>query len=280
MITIQHASDLHLEFTRKKPITLEKTNSDVIALAGDIHTKRRGMLVAFQTSVEHKKPVVYVPGNHDLWGCTWSTFEEKMKLLHQELQAKYPYATVYYLERSSCTINGVRILGATLWPAMSSLPFPSAEEEKETSMDRSAVYDLVKSKSNDYKKIKNSTNGKYCKLTPLHVRARHVATREWLQQQLTEDKTTPTIIVTHHPPSFEFVPDKSSNRLIDGSDLTPLILSSSNLLAWIHGHTHHPHTSTIGTCIVTSNPFGYPDQNIPFDPSACLTLPCPHDFTC
>jgi predicted phosphodiesterase len=61
---IQILSDIHNEFEVYEP---EYCNADVVILAGDIHTKNRGVEWA---STRFNTPVIYILGNHVAYGKT------------------------------------------------------------------------------------------------------------------------------------------------------------------------------------------------------------------
>ena len=62
---IQVFSDLHLEM--QSFYFVEKTESDVIVLAGDIAVGVDGLKWAVDVAEQHVKPVVYVAGNHEFY---------------------------------------------------------------------------------------------------------------------------------------------------------------------------------------------------------------------
>lgn len=66
-------SDLHLEFGPFDPPSSEDV--DVVILAGDIDVKGRGIPFAKRFPC----PVVYVPGNHEYYGCAIPRLTEKLK---------------------------------------------------------------------------------------------------------------------------------------------------------------------------------------------------------
>ena len=101
---IQLISDLHLDFHQDGGVALIEqvtaTKADVLVIAGDIaegpHVKD-----ALQALCPHYRHVVYVRGNHELYG------------------GRFPKLTsipnLHYLENDSVRIDGVRFLGTTLW---------------------------------------------------------------------------------------------------------------------------------------------------------------------
>ena len=71
---IQILSDLHIEF---QDYTYQKCDADVVVLAGDIHTKDKGIKWAIENIVD--KPVIYVLGNHEFYGRSYPKFINEAK---------------------------------------------------------------------------------------------------------------------------------------------------------------------------------------------------------
>ena len=66
-------SDLHLEFAPLEPPDI---GADVVILAGDIHVQTLGVGWAVET---FRRPVIYVPGNHEYYGGHFKNTLTKMK---------------------------------------------------------------------------------------------------------------------------------------------------------------------------------------------------------
>ena len=103
MMKIQLLSDLHIEF---QSYEYPDCDSDVVVLAGDIHTKGQGVKWAIENILD--KPVIYVLGNHEYYGKTYPKLVAEVKELARG-------TNVHILERDVVTINGVNFLGCTLW---------------------------------------------------------------------------------------------------------------------------------------------------------------------
>lgn len=95
-------SDLHLGYA---PMDLPQVQADLLVLAGDIH--RPAATLEWLKDVEI--PVVYVLGNHEFYG---SSFSETYKIL---AQADTQLPNLHWLQNSSLELNGIRILGTSLW---------------------------------------------------------------------------------------------------------------------------------------------------------------------
>jgi Icc-related predicted phosphoesterase len=126
---IQILSDIHNEFEIYEPKTCD---ADVVILAGDIHTKNRGIEWA-QSSFS--VPVIYVLGNHEAYGKTLPKYINEIRSLTEQ-------TNVTVLEKDVVTIGGVNFLGCTLWTDFEVMTNP-----------RVAGYECQQVMT-DYKKIK------------------------------------------------------------------------------------------------------------------------------
>ncbi|MCA9193838.1 MAG: metallophosphoesterase [Planctomycetales bacterium] len=61
-------SDLHIEFA---DFDTPDVDADVTVLAGDVHTRDRGL--QFARALSNHRPIVYVAGNHEFYGTAVPT---------------------------------------------------------------------------------------------------------------------------------------------------------------------------------------------------------------
>ncbi len=242
-------SDLHLEFS---DFAFPEIDADVRVLAGDIHTKERGMSFA----IEHRAtmPTFYVAGNHEFYGTAIPKLYDKMK----SMTAGTP---IRVLENDQAIVDGVRFLGCTLWTDFGLL----GADSRELAMLE------AKTTMTDYKKIR--MNPTYRKLTPAATYALHRISLSWLESRLAEPFPGKTVVITHHAPSSNSIGD--SFELINaayGSSLDNFIRSNPIDL-WIHGHTHKCVDYCIDKTRIVSNQRGYPGENTgAFDPGLVVML--------
>ena len=104
---IQLYSDLHIEFIGH--YTIPKLDSDLIVLAGDIDVGMHGIEWAEELTKIHKKPVIYIAGNHEYYKHDY--FELTQSFRNYAAQ----YDKLHFLEKDELIIGSVRILGTTLW---------------------------------------------------------------------------------------------------------------------------------------------------------------------
>lgn len=247
-------SDLHLEFTDFEPDRVATAAADVVVLAGDIHTGASGIRWARLTFPD--KPIVYVAGNHEFYRQDW---DELLEILHTQAEAH----DVYFLENGSVTIQGIRLLGATLWT-----DFEFFGESRRSQMIRAAEHVM-----NDFKYIKAdplpaernivTTRHSKNKLTGWHTVRRHQESLAMLRSELLVGDPEKTVVVTHHYPHK----NSTARRFADeettaafGSKLPNEVLTGAKI--WIHGHTHDSCDYRIGdskrSVRVVCNPRGYP----------------------
>jgi predicted phosphodiesterase len=213
---------------------------DLVILAGDIHTKSRGVAWAQST---FDVPVIYVSGNHELYKGHFDNTLRSMKELALG-------TNVHVLEEDSVVIDGARVLGATGWTDFSAggNVFQSSEEARRG--------------MNDFRRIRAGEG--YRALSVSDVINRNRQTHEWLSHKLSEEFNGKTIVVTHHCPLTELSgPEKNSALMPAYSNQWPELVKQADL--WVFGHTHSHVDEMVGACRVVSNPHGYPGEECGFD---------------
>lgn len=234
-------SDLHVETRQFVPSTLD---ADVTILAGDIHTKGRG--VAWARNAFPGR-VLFVPGNHDFWKGNTDRTLAKMKIE----AAKDDRISV--LQRDVVVIAGVRFLGATSWT-----------DFRSTGNEPLAMWD-AQQQMNDYKRIRHSAE--YKRWRPQNAQLEAIKTRTWLREQLAVPFDGKTVVITHHAPS-----PMSLERTRDGTHLDASYanrwedLFGPDVSVWVHGHSHSAVDYELMGTRVLSNPRGYTGEDTEFNP--------------
>ena len=232
---VQLLSDIHLEF---EYYPYPQVDADVVVLAGDIHTKERGVQWALEEITD--KQVIYVLGNHDYYGKAYPKLANKLKDLTKG-------TNIHVLENDIVTIDGVNFLGCTLWTDFDL--FGNA---------RVSGYECQQIMT-DYKKIRRSPN--FAKLRSIDTAVFHRQSVKWLTKALTKHQGQTNVIVTHHAPSINSVPDiyrKDISSAAYASNLEDFILENKPDY-WLHGHIHSSTDYKVGECRILCNPRGYPD---------------------
>jgi predicted phosphodiesterase len=248
-------SDLHVEPARgwDLPAADARPRFDVLVVAGDLIPRmERG--VAWLRERVPDRPVIYVPGNHEGYGCDVDRTVEKAKQAAEG-------SKVFVLQNDALRLGNVTFAGATLWTDFALFG------------DQRRAMAVAGERMNDFRKIRTA---KYVeRFRPQHALARHMASRAFLETEMRKPRGGPLVVVTHHAPhpgrSF---PRYQRERLSDEevltaayrSDLTTLmwptpIEGARNSLRpadlWIYGHTHESEDVTIGCTRVVSNAKGY-----------------------
>nr|WP_314576521.1 metallophosphoesterase [uncultured Pseudomonas sp.] len=240
---IQIYSDLHIEFADFLPA---ETEADLVILAGDIHTKTRGVIWANQTFA---CPVVYVAGNHEYYTGHLEQTLRKMR----DVAAP----NVHVLENDQFVFGNIRFLGTTSWTDYSSTGnvIPASRMAAEW--------------MNDFKMVR--VDASYRRLRPDDLIKRNHEARTWLTNELGKPFDGRTVVITHHAPTPHVVGDKHDGHLTASyANNWPELLDFVDL--WVFGHTHRAVDVELSGCRVVSNPRGYPREQTGFDPSFMVEL--------
>lgn len=225
---LQILSDLHLEFG---PFKMPEIERDLLIIAGDtdIGTRAKEFLI----SESKKSPVIMVLGNHEFYNFDFDQIKNEWQ--------KMNLVNLFYLDNKEVIIHGVRFLGCTLWTNM----------DKENPIAIKNVQDGLA----DYHVIRK---GKRLLLPNDTVSDFHQSVR-FLREALNRPFSGPTVVVTHHMPSYKSVAHQFLGNPYNpgfASNLDELILTTHPNL-WIHGHTHVSFDYFLGNTRILCNPRGY-----------------------
>jgi hypothetical protein len=269
MTRIAIYSDLHLEFGE---LPRPGTEADVVVLAGDIYTKGRVWPSRMGDARDFFgcPHVVLVPGNHEFYDMKVDTAVAKMR---EVAAAK----GITVLDNDEYVVDGLRILGATLWS-----DFKLWAGDDFEGIKRDANF-CVGSKFiggiTDFWSIRVAMDG-YRRFRPKDAAMLHYASVAWLDKKLAEPFTGETVVATHHAPSLRCVPELWLNdrrTCAYASHLDWLIEKHSPAL-WGYGHIHEACPPfSIGRTRLVSNPRGYvPDHlNPSFDAGLVVEVGAP-----
>lgn len=260
-MNIQLLSDLHLE-THPHFVPEFAPGADVLILAGDIGSYQEGSMLVTQDDHDFglarfspradlaawPVPVFFVPGNHEYDGMP---FEEA----HARLQETCERLQITWLHRRVQVMNGVRLIGCTLWSDFEALvpqqgPLTQQFKAREKA-ERAANFYL--------RKTGTTLDGK--PFLSDAVRAQAQADQAWLTQALSEPFEGMTVVVTHFAPSLKSADPRYG--LTPGTagfcNALDHLLPKTNL--WLHGHLHCAHDYVHAGCRVVANPLGYARKN-------------------
>jgi len=249
-LQIQIASDLHLEMLNGKKVErffeFVNPSAPYLALVGDIcsFNDPYTLKALFEAVSMAFEKVLYVPGNHEYYvskGKPWKT-KEKLLARAREL-AKGTNVTI--LDNESVVLDGVRVIGSTLW---SNVP--------------RIHYNFIENYLNDYRSIYRATEEGQQKLITCEDTVQyHKQAVQYLTQQLFQAyrNKEPVLVLTHHAPSFRNTSAQQYQGKIGtlgfATDLTHLF--GSHVSTWVFGHTHWCCDNNEKGTRVISNAKGY-----------------------
>ena len=232
MLTLQIASDLHLEFHADGGAAfidaMDPVDVDILVLAGDILSARffTQTQALFRRLAAKYTQILYIPGNHELYG---SRPEEAIAVLRKSLGG---LSNVAMLDNQVCVIGGQRFLGGPMW-------FPQW----------SPLHDYAATQMSDFTQIVD--------FRPWVVQE-NKKFREFIQANLKGGD----IVLTHYLPS-----QQSVSARYKGSAVNPFFVCEMDQLIrdrkpslWVHGHTHDSFDYQLSSTRIVCNPFGYPRQ--------------------
>jgi len=225
-LRLQIVSDLHFEFHPDGGQGLVSSMSfqdcDALVVAG-VLCDAKSIASSFELLCRAcPKPILYVPGNHEYYGSSFSEVDELLA------SAEQTHSQLSVLNNKSVAVAGHRILGTTLW-------FPDQPDN--------AKYEGI---LNDFRMIRGFKKEVYAANAKAH---------QFLEDELLKDD----VVITHHLPSLESVSERFRGGRLNRffvSPLDELILERQPAL-WVHGHTHGSKDYPLGHTRVVCNPFGY-----------------------
>jgi Predicted phosphoesterases, related to the Icc protein len=225
-------SDLHLSASPWSPAAIP--DHDLLIVAGDVaDDPGRACSELFALTRLTGKPIIFVPGNHDLGG---------VRITHAWTNPHVAGVTVLP-HGEHVEIDNVRFVGATLW---TDWHLTDTEFQSQSWAARAMP---------EYRFVGATDGGK---LWPIHTSAEHDRHLAAIEAVLARPFDGPTVVITHHAPSAK----SCSGEWLDesdaafASDLEPLIERYQPAL-WVHGHIHKASDYTIGGTRIVCNPRGY-----------------------
>lgn len=248
---IKYGSDIHLEFSFLDHERIENTdNSDVLVLAGDIilasalsdmddDFNRKNSIYHdfFQYCCKEYKDVIYIMGNHEHYkGDINKTYGRIKKYLGY-------LPNLHIVENEKVVIDDVTFLCATMWTDMN----------KNDPVTMNSISRLM----NDFFIISKGSRTFH----PKDAYKFHVETMEFFKNELDKTENKKVVMVTHHCPSMECIPDKYRGDVALNSgymtDLSEFILDYPKISHWICGHSHNRMDFMLGNTNIVQNCRGY-----------------------
>jgi predicted phosphodiesterase len=246
-------SDLHLG---QGALAAPDTDADVVILAGDI--ARPAEAVAWATSL--RKPVLYVPGNHEFYGAS---IDGTLAMLRRLCAG----TDVRLLDDDVVELSGVRFVGSTLWTDF--MLFGAGLRERAMQEGQRFL--------RDFSRIR-STEDAPSPFTPADSAARFARHSRFLADTLATPFVGNTVVITHHAPSPRSIHPRFRDSLLNACFISKLehLLDGEHACLWVHGHTHDSFDYTVSGTRVVCNPRGYAkdgtNENARFDPDLVIDV--------
>lgn len=279
----------------------EEKDFPILVAAGDIGEGNMGVEWLKKFDCE----IIYVTGNHEYWLHDIMTVDKNIE--------KYIYdnnlTNIHFLNNKSIVINGMRFIGGTLWTSLGAF-FPWIDRNQiikyfgamgdfkkiqaknwYTSENTSKIIKFLSANGVEENKINDLIENKY--FNPLIEIEKHNETVEYFIQELSEQFDGPTIVVSHHMPSYEswmkkfgvsndytkgewvnnekYLLESAKGNVPPSKDIVMLSFYANDLkdlmygelapVYWLHGHLHLGIDDMIGRTKIVSSPVGYFKQN-------------------
>ena len=246
-------SDLHL---RQGALAPPDNAADLVILAGDIAGPQEA--VAFATAL--RKPILYVPGNHEFYG---GSIDGTLAALRERCKG----TNVRLLDDDVVELGGVRFVGSTLWTDF----MLQGEALRERAMQEGQRF------VRDFSRIRLRESSQAA-FTPADSTACFAVHSRFLAQTLATPYRGPTVVVTHHAPSPRSIHPRFRDSLLNACFISRLehLMDGDRACLWVHGHTHDSFDYAVNGTRVVCNPRGYArngaNENARFDPDLLIDV--------
>lgn len=265
---IRYASDIHLEFSgfpldKKSPAPEIVANADEILLvAGDTiptislqerrtdssSMKSKARFVNFLEAVKGFKKVYLIGGNHEHY--KYGEVTAGKDCINKFLKER-GHENIVALENDRVPLTDkIDLLACTLWT------------------------DMNKNDSDTHKWVGRGMNDFYqcnyhgAPFTTYHASELHHQSKEWLLEQLKDDKSF--VVMTHHCPSLKSIDPQYKNDVLNfgyASNMDKIIKANPNISHWVHGHTHFNVDYILGKTRILGHMRGYPTMTGRLNPN-------------
>lgn len=233
---IQYCSDLHLEFPenwafiKSNPL---KPVGDILVLGGDILPFRIMDKYAsfFDYVADHFSCTYWIPGNHEYYH---SDILDRSGVLNESIRSN-----VFLINNKSVLLPGVRLIFSTLWTRI-----------------RPSYHYAIQQSMSDFLVIHHGKR----RLLPQDYTDMHEKCLSFLRGELSLPSAVPSIVVTHHVPTFLNYPAEYAGDVLNEAFAVGLdtFIEEKGPDYWIFGH-HHRNIPpfTIGKTTMLTNQLGY-----------------------
>jgi len=239
-MTIQYASDLHLEFPQNKEFMKAnplQPRGDVLLLAGDVvpFTLMDKHNDFFSYVADHFQTTYWLPGNHEYYH---SDVSEKSGTLNENIRSNIHLVNNITIEK-----DNTRFIFSTLWSKIN--PDKQWYIEKNVS-----DFQLIRYKGYRFSIDRFNELHDYC--------------LRFITLELHRNNTGKTIVIAHHVPTFLNYPQQYKRSELNEAFAVELfdLIETNGPDYWIYGH-HHSNTPEfeIGETKMVTNQLGYVKYN-------------------
>ena len=235
-MTIQFASDLHLEFSesrefiRKNPLN---PIGDILVLAGDIvpFEKMEFADVFFDYCSKNFKETYWIAGNHEYYH---GNLKDRTGQFKEDIRSNVFLVNNFWIQK-----DNTRIIFSTLWTSIS---------------PENAWH--IQNGLNDYHLIKDGDK-------QFSTRRSNELFEEnitFIKEAVSNNELDKCIVVTHHVPTLMNYPDEYKGSVLNQAFAVELFdfIENSTIDYWIYGH-HHRNIEAfkIGKTTLITNQLGY-----------------------
>jgi predicted phosphohydrolase len=239
-MTIQYASDLHLEFSQNRNFLKEnplQPGADVLLLAGDIVSfavmhKHQDF---FKSISDHFAITYWIPGNHEYYN---SDIASKSGSLYEKIKDN-----VFLVNNKSVQHEEIQFIFSTLWSKIG-----TAHEWQ------------IESELSDFHLIKHREE----KFSTILFNQLHHESISFIEHGLNLKNAAKKVVVSHHAPTFFNYPEVYRNSVLNEAFAVELygLIEDKGPDYWIYGHTHiNTPDFTIGKTKLLTNQLGYVKYN-------------------
>lgn len=231
-------------------------DADICICAGDISDCISTSLDFLQRNIVPHMPVALVLGNHDFFNASIDYALEKAR---REVEG----TNIHLLENESLVIDGRRFIGATLWTDFA--VSVGDDEHIPPEERRHKAFGLVPYQIADFHCITRSDPrrlGENGLVTVQEIVRRHIASRSYIDTELSKPFDGPSVVVTHHAPLMTSFDPRFHGEITNAafaSDLSDLI-ARRRPTVWVHGHIHKARDYMADGTRIICNPRGYPRE--------------------
>ena len=257
----QVISDLHLEKYRIWPTDVFQNIipiANVLILAGDIGTPNissfhmEQYMHFLQWCSERWKEIILIAGNHEYYGCgkRRNITTDNLSELSQKI------TNVHFLDRSTYENNGIMYVGTTLWTKIKIGHFKQMNDSVHTFKNTQKERNLhIKEREFIEMTIdQNSWSKNHTYILKKFKMNKYIINiiKDYFEPQI--------IIVTHHAPAMEMIPEDISLYADIPTAYASKILKSLNsstrnrIKEWCCGHIHKCYNNILYGVQITSNP--------------------------